>query len=346
MPKKIKVGILTNQTGAHVGAYLNALRDTDACESVVLADPDGHWVDNARKVLGGKLKAVHRDAKQMLAQEKPTMAMVTMEARIAPPVIDLALEAGCHVFAEKPACLRAEDFAPLAQKADSKHLHLMLALANRLNPELVAARKLIAEGAIGKIYGLEMHLVADQTRLTNKSYQAQWYTQKKRAGGGHLVWLGIHWLDLAQFVTGAEITEVAGFIANVGGQPIDIEDSATATLRFNNGALGTMTSGYYLKRGYHSHIKIWGSEGWLHLQQMLDQPLHWVSHKGDQAGKLQEWKGNRQPRGYTPFVRACVEACANDTDPPINNADSLRAVKVVYSIYEAATIGRVVRIPE
>ena len=346
MPKKIKVGILTNQTGAHVGAYLNALRDTDACESVVLADPDGHWVDNARKVLGGKLKAVHRDAKQMLAQEKPTMAMVTMEARIAPPVIDLALEAGCHVFAEKPACLRAEDFAPLAQKADSKHLHLMLALANRLNPELVAARKLIAEGAIGKIYGLEMHLVADQTRLTNKSYQAQWYTQKKRAGGGHLVWLGIHWLDLAQFVTGAEITEVAGFIANVGGQPIDIEDSATATLRFNNGALGTMTSGYYLKSGYHSHIKIWGSEGWLHLQQMLDQPLHWVSHKGDQAGKLQEWKGNRQPRGYTPFVRACVEACANDTDPPINNADSLRAVKVVYSIYEAATIGRVVRIPE
>ena len=202
----------------------------------------------------------------------------------------------------------------------------------------------IAEGAIGKIYGLEMHLVADQTRLTNKSYQAQWYTRKKRAGGGHLVWLGIHWLDLAQFVTGAEITEVAGFIANVGGQPIDIEDSATATLRFDNGALGTMTSGYYLKRGYHSHIKIWGSEGWLHLQQMLDKPLHWVSQKGAQAGKVQEWKGNRQPRGYTPYVRACIEACANDTDPPINNADSLRAIKVVYSIYEAAGKGKTIRI--
>jgi predicted dehydrogenase len=280
----------------------------------------------------------------MLTAEKPVMSIVTMEARLAPPVIDLALEHGCHVFAEKPACLRAEDFAPLVQKADSKHLHLMLALANRLNPELVAARKLIAEGAIGKIYGLEMHLVADQTRLTNKSYQAQWYTQKKRAGGGHLVWLGIHWLDLAQFVTGTEITEVAGFIANVGGQPIDIEDSATATLRFDNGALGTMTSGYYLKRGYHSHIKIWGSEGWLHLQQMLDKPLHWVSQKGEQAGKVQEWKGNRQPRGYTPYVRTCIEACANDTDPPINNADSLRAIKVVYSIYEAAGKGKTIRI--
>ena len=346
MSKKIKVAILTNQTGAHVGAYLNALRDTEACEAVVLADPDGSWVDSARKVLGAKLKAVHRDAKQMLAKENPAMAMVTMEARIAPPVIDLALDAGCHVFAEKPACLLAEDFAPLVKKADSKHLHVMLALANRVNPEITVARKLIADGAIGKVFGLEMHLVADQTRLKNKAYHTKWYAQKKRAGGGHLVWLGIHWLDLAQFVTSAAITEVAGFIANVGGQPIDVEDSAAATLRFDNGALGTLTSGFYLKRGYHSHIKIWGSEGWLHLQQMLDQPLHWVSHQGDQAGKLQEWKGNRQPRGYTPYVRACIEACANDTDPPISNADSLRAVKVVYSIYEAATTGRVVRIPE
>ena len=44
----------------------------------------------------------------------------------------------------------------------------MLALANRLNPELIAARKLISEGAIGKVYGLEMNLVADQTRLTRE----------------------------------------------------------------------------------------------------------------------------------------------------------------------------------
>ena len=345
MPGPITVALITNRTGAHVGAYLNALRDTKACQAVVLADPDNRWTDSARKILGEKLKGVHRDAKAMLAKEKTALAMVTMEARIAPAAIDLALEAGCHVFAEKPACLRAPDFAPLINKADSKHLHVMLALANRLNPELIAARQLIADGAIGKLYGLEMHLVADQTRLTNKNYQAQWYAQKKRAGGGHLVWLGIHWLDLAQHVTGADITEVTGAIANVGGQPIDIEDSATATLRFDNGTLGTLTSGYYLKRGYHSHIKIWGSEGWLELQQMLDNPLHWVSHKGPDAGKLQTWKGDRQPRGYTPFVRACIEACANDTAPPISNAHSLRAVQVVYAIYEAAEKRTAIRLP-
>ncbi|MEC8819455.1 MAG: Gfo/Idh/MocA family oxidoreductase, partial [Pseudomonadota bacterium] len=294
--------------------------------------------------LGDKLKGTYRDHKQMLTAEQPVMSIVTMEARLAPPVIDLALEHGCHVFAEKPACLRAEDFVPLIKKADAKHLHVMMALANRLNPELIAARKLIAEGAIGKIYGLEMNLVADQTRLTRESYRKQWYAQKKRAGGGHLIWLGIHWLDLVQHVTGSSISEAVGFTANVGGQPIDVEDSAAAILKFDNGTLGTVTSGYYLKRGYHSRIKVWGSEGWLHLEQMKEKPLHWVSQKGEQAGKIQEWEGSKQPRGYTPFVRACIEACANNTDPPISNSDSLRAIKVVYSIYKAAKTGQKISI--
>ena len=133
--------------------------------------------------------------------------------------------------------MSAKEFAPLTNKADSKHLHVMLALANRLNPEFIAARKLIADGVIGKIYGLDMHLVADQTRLTNAGYRAQWYSQKKRAGGGHLVWLGIHWLDLAQHLTGADVTEVNGFIANVGGQPIDIEDTESVALDFHSGFL-------------------------------------------------------------------------------------------------------------
>ena len=67
----------------------------------------------------------------------------------------------------------AEDFEKLAVKADSKHLHLMLALANRLNPEIIEAKRIIATGKIGKIYGLEMHLIADQTRLTRPAYQKQ-----------------------------------------------------------------------------------------------------------------------------------------------------------------------------
>ncbi|MDA1016337.1 MAG: Gfo/Idh/MocA family oxidoreductase [Planctomycetota bacterium] len=340
MADSIKVALMTHAGGAHVGAYLSALAETEECSTVVLSDPDSRYNASAEKALGRKLAATYQSHAELLAREKPTMALVTMEAKLAPPVIDAALTAGCHVFAEKPGCVRAEDFQPLVEKADRQHLNLMLALANRLNPEIVEARRLIETGVLGKLYGVDMHLIADQTRLTRTSYQEQWFAKKDRAGGGHLIWLGIHWLDLAMHITGTSIQSAAGFTTNIGGQAISVEDSATAALKFDNGMLGTMTSGYYLDRGYHSHIKVWGQAGWLHLESMKDQPLQWYTSKGPHAGKVQSWAGSKNPRGYTPFVRAAIKACANRSDPPISSAHSLRALKTVFGIYSAAESGR------
>ncbi|MDA0590485.1 MAG: Gfo/Idh/MocA family oxidoreductase [Planctomycetota bacterium] len=344
MPDPIQVALLTHGDGAHVGSYLSALAATDECSSVILVDPDGHWDADAKRVLGAKLTRVERTHREVLAKEKPKLALVTMEAKLAPPVIDAALDAGCHVFAEKPSCIRAEDFQPLVEKADRQHRYLMLAFANRLNPESIAARRIISSGKIGKLYGLEMHLVADQTRLTRTSYQQAWFSKKERGGGGHLIWLGIHWLDLAMHLTGSSIESVAGFTANVGGQPIDVEDSATAALKFDNGTLGTITSGYYLDRGYHSHIKIWGSQGWLHLEPMKDQPLTWYSTTGPEAGQVQTWEGSKNPRGYTPFVQAAVKACAEMSDPPVSSSDSLRALSTVFAVYSSAETGKTVKV--
>ena len=340
MAASIKVALMTHAGGAHVVAYLSALAATEECGSVVLSDPDDRFNASAQKALGQKLTATYKSHAEMLAREKPTMALVTLEAKLAPPVIDAALTAGCHVFAEKPGCVRVEDFQPLVDKADRQHRYLMLALANRLNPEIVAAKRMIEAGVIGKLYGVDMHLIADQTRLKRASYQEQWFAKKDRAGGGHLIWLGIHWLDLAMHITGTSIQNAAGFTTNIGGQPISVEDSATAALKFDNGMLGTMTSGYYLDRGYHSHIKIWGSAGWLHLESMKDKPLQWYSTQGERAGVVQTWDGSKTPRGYTPFVQAAVKACANESDPPISSAHSLRALKTVFGIYSAAESGK------
>lgn len=345
MPKQIPVVMITHAGGAHVTAYLSALAATPHCRSVVLADPDGRWEKEARKRLGPKLTKTTGDVGQALRGQPAGMSLITMEARLAPPRIAQALDANWHVFAEKPSCVRAADFEPLVAKADARHRHLMLAFANRTNPEVVAAREIVLQKKqLGRIFGLEMHLVADQTRLKNKNYHRQWFADRARAGGGHLIWLGIHWLDLAMHITGSRVTEAAGFTANVGGQPIKVEDSAAAALKFDSGFLGTITSGYYLKRGYNSHIKIWGERGWLHLDSMAEQPLTWMLHDGPQAGKLQTFAGSKNPRGYTPFVQQAVAACAEMTDPPINSGDSLHALRTVFGIYRAAAAGRTEKI--
>lgn len=340
MPKSIKVGIVTHAQGAHLGAYFSALKNIPEAAQVALADPSGKIVAQAKAALGEKLTNVYDNVPAMLKKFKPKMALVSMEAALAPPAIDAALEAGCHVLAEKPSCVKAEDFAPLARKAESKHQHLMLALANRIHAAVEKARQIVRHGALGKLYGVEMHLVADQTRLTRKSYRDSWFCKKERGGGGHLIWLGIHWLDLALYITGEKIQQVAGFTSVVGGQPIDVEDSAAVSMRFSGGALGTLTSGYYLDKGYHSHIKIWGEHGWLRLHAVEEEPLQWYSSKDGPASKVQQFEYPKGKRGYEPFVRQCVRASADLQEPPVTPAECLHVLEAIFAFYKAAETGK------
>ena len=335
----MKVAVLTHAEGAHMNAYFSALAEAKECEEVVLADPDHRWADDAKNALGEKLTRTYSDHALLLAQEAPSLCMVSMEAKHASSMIEAALDSGSHVFAEKPGCVTLEGFENLANLAESKHLHLMLAFANRANPETLTARKMIQQGHIGDIYSIDMHIVADQTRLTDLAYHGTWYADKTRAGGGHLIWLGIHWLDLAMYLTGTAVTQVTGAITNIGGQPITAEDSAVATLRFSNGMLGTINSGYYLDAGYHTQIRIWGSKGWMNLDSFGTPKMAWYEKAGPKAKQVQTFEGPTDPRGYSPFVAQVISAVAGDTAPPVTTQESLNALRTVFGIYEAAETG-------
>ncbi len=340
MPKTITVAVITNAQGAHLDSYFTGLAKTEEAAGVVVADPDGQTFERAKKALGDKLKGTFKDTGEMLKKHEPGMALVSLPADVAPPAIDAALEAGCHVLSEKPACVRAADFEKLVRKAQRKHRHLMLALANRSHTPVTKARELVRGGKIGKVYAVEAHIVADQTRLKNESYRKSWVSIKARSGGGHLIWLGIHWLDLVHFITGLKVEQVAGFAGVVGGQPIDVEDSAALALRFDNGCFGTMTSGYYLDKGYHSHIKVWGEHGWLRLASVEEEPLEWYGTKDVKEPKVERFSYPKGERGYTPFVRSAVRASAGLEEAPISAEDGLLVLKTIFAFYEAAKTGR------
>jgi predicted dehydrogenase len=312
------------------------LAKTDEVSRVYLSDPDERVRASAQKALDRKLAASFRTPEELFSQHKPALALVTLEALLAPPAIRAALSAGCHVLAEKPACIRLADFEALVRSAEEAKRSLVLALANRIDPVILEMRRIVQSGEIGKPYGIDLQIVADQTRLTAPAYHKTWVAQKARAGGGHLIWLGIHWLDLAMYVSGSTIHEVSSFTANVGGQPIDTEDSAVVALRFDNGMLGTLTSGYYLDRGYHSLLKIWGSAGWAAMQRHTQKPpLEWYSH-----GQLHQYQGATEPSGYTPFVGAIARAAGGIGPWPLDAQDSLRALKIVFAAYRSAESGR------
>jgi predicted dehydrogenase len=341
MPKTIKVAVITQDEGAHLPDYFGSLAKIDEAESVALADPSGKSADAARKALGDKLKDVYKDPADLLKRFEPHMAVVSLEAVAAPPAIDAALDAGCHVFAEKPSCTRAADYEKLVRKAQQKHRHLMLAVANRSHAPVREARRLIRAGKLGKVYGVEVHLVTDQTRLKSEEYRKSWFCSKARAGGGQLIWVGIHWLDLALFVTGLTVKQVAGFAGVVGGQPIDVEDSAALSLRFDNGSFGTMTSGYYLDKGYQSHVQVWGENGWLRLAAVEELPLEWYSNKDVKEPKVERFEYPKGERGYLSFLRAAVRAAAGLDEPPVTGEEGLHVLRTIFAFYEAAKTGRV-----
>ncbi len=341
MPKAIRVGVITQAEGAHLPDYFESLAKIEEAESVALSDPSGKSVAAARKALGAKLKDVYKDPAELLKRFEPHLAIVSLEAVAAPPAIAAALDAGCHVFAEKPSCTRAEDFQKLTRQAQQKHRHLMLAMGNRSHAPVREARRLVRAGKLGKIYGVEVHLVTDQTRLKSEEYRKSWFCSKARAGGGQLIWVGIHWLDLALHVTGLRVKQVAGFAGIVGGQPLDIEDSAALSLRFDNGSFGTMTSGYYLDKGYQSHVQVWGEHGWLRLAAVEELPLEWYSSKDDKDAKIQRFEYPKGERGYLAFLKAAVRASAGLEEPPISADEGLHVLQSIFAFYEAAKTGRV-----
>ena len=286
----IDIGLIIEPSASHISGYLEVLAARKGVRSVAVAVQDKATLENTKRQLGKRFHGTgYMNANEMLAKVRPSLTIVTMEGVNAPGAIRMALEAGSHVLTEKPSCTKLEQFEQLAKLAKKRKRHLMLAMATRSGVALKKARRLIAAGEIGKPYSVSMVWIADQTRLTNKTYHTSWLADPKRAGGGKLIYHGIHYLDVIQQLLDDPIREINGFTQNVGGQPIRVEDSAVVSFRFASGATGTHNTGYYLDRGKQSEIRIWGSHGWLRLAHHEGHPLQWHSTK------------HRAPKGVQTF---------------------------------------------
>jgi predicted dehydrogenase len=332
---KTSVGFISDPTGPHLQIYLDALR-SEAVGDIAIADPSGGIFERAASTLRPRQVRTYRDHEEMLKTVRPQLVVVAREARLAPEAIRLALEHDAHVLAEKPACVRVTDFAPLVDLAAKRSRDLMLAFATRLHPVSERARALITSESIGRTLGVTAHYIADQTRLTKPEYQRSWFASRERSGGGHLAWLGIHYVDLIQYITGQQITEVTAQTANVGGQPLNIEDSAAVSFRLSGGGLGTLQSAYYLDRGYHNGLTIWGSDGWLRFDPSGDR-IEWYRRGGEPKTETLS-----KIESYPELVRSAAESARGLHSPVITGPESLQALRVVFAAYESARTRRTV----
>jgi len=348
----IRVAIITERSGPHLGIYLNSLAGCKGVSQVAFCDESGRHLAGARRTLGrafGKVPTYRKPA-TMIGEFKPQLVIVALPAHLSPAVIKIALEAGCHVLTEKPGCVRAEQFAALVKLARSKKRQLMLSLPSRVSPRSLRARQIIQQGLLGKLYSVSVLQVKDQARLTRPSYQKSWYCSRDKSGGGHLIWLGIHNMDQVLFLTGDRVEKVTAFCRNVGGQPIRIEDAEAVSLLFKSGMVGTFHGGYFLKAGsMQNGLTIWGSKGWLRISahrgpEGSAQSFQWYSTHTKAPKGVQTENPTSKIGGYQALVQAAVDGVRGVRPAPLTGEDSLQVLKVIFAAYRASETATVQKV--
>ena len=179
----------------------------------------------------------YRDYRRLLT-EKLDALIVCMTNDIAPEVTIGGLEAGLHVFCEKPPGRNVEDIVRVvAQEKKRPGLKLMYGFNHRYHESVQEALRILRSGELGRV--INMRGIYGKSKLITFN-QPDWRTQREIAGGGVLLDQGIHMVDLMRLF-GGDFHEVHSFISN-SHWGYDVEDNAYALMRTADGVVGMLNS--------------------------------------------------------------------------------------------------------
>ncbi len=238
-----------------------------------------------------------------------------------------AARAGKHVLVEKPMAHKLSDADEMINAAREAGVVLHVAHNMRHVAAVVAARDAVAR--VGKIVGVR-HAFG-HSGPQDWAPDATWFFDPEQSGGGALIDLGIHSMDLVRFVTGLEPTHVSAMLTGDGAT----EDSAMTTLRLENGATGFVHTSWVARPAPDFAFAVFGTEGTLHLT--FTSPLTFRSATGE---KEEIALPSVASSPGSEFVRAVRGEEPAGPVPPATGEDGRAALAIVSAAYESARTGR------
>lgn len=188
-----KIGIIG--VGGMFSYHLKGFRQAGA-EVVAVADVNEQAAATVAKV--NEISSVYGDAAVMLKEADIDAVSIIVPNKFHAPLSLQALEAGKHVFCEKPPALNAEQVQEMVKKAEAAGKTLMFNFNNRARPESYAIMEYIKDGTVGKVNSAQALWI----RRTGIPGFGGWFTNKAMSGGGPLIDL-LHMVDLALFFMGS-----------------------------------------------------------------------------------------------------------------------------------------------
>jgi predicted dehydrogenase len=274
-----------------------------------------------------------------------------------------AARAGKTVLCEKPLANSLADADAMLAAVEKAGVAHMVCHNYRRAPAVMLARQLIAGGQLGEIRHFRGTYLQDW--IADPTFPLVWRLDRTKAGSGALGDIAAHSIDLARFLVG-EIAEVAGHLETfVKERPlpdnpvrrgrVTVDDAATALVRFENGAMGTIeATRMALGRKNHNRFEINGSRGSLafDLERMNELEVYLESDEASVKGfrrvlvtepvhpYVKAWWPPGHIIGYEhTFVHTVfelLEAVADGRAPSPNFVDGVRNQRVLEAIEKAA----------
>ena len=241
-----------------------------------------------------------------------------------------AARAGKHTLIEKPVGFTADETLEIIEEFEKTGTKLGIGFMMRYHAYHQAMKKAIADGLIGEVVSAHAQFVTWYPDMK------VWRQEKRLSGGGSLMDMGVHCIDLISYITGLDIVECTGFAHNQCFS-YDVDDSAMVALKLSNGALANVHSAFNLPDGASDFpLEFYGTRGSIRatgtISQVEEGRVILRTLKDDGSFDESELKvefGNM----YTKEIDAFTNAIETDTEPPVNGRNTLAVQKVVDAIY-------------
>jgi predicted dehydrogenase len=343
--RKLRVGVVGLGMGrGHLSSYL----ENPLCEVVAIADSDPKRL----AAVGDEKKIATRytDAEAMFAEAKLDAVSIAVPNKFHCPLTVAAFKRKLHVLCEKPMAMSVAEAEQMQAAADQAKRTLMINFSFRFSPMSFALKQQVDAGVIGNVY---FGRTVWHRRRGMPGFGG-WFGTKALAGGGPLIDLGVHRLDLALWLMGhPEPISVCGSTYNVIAKReaerqqkhFDVEDLAAGLVKFANGATLIVEASWALNINENEHMitSLYGDKGGL-VQKNVGggyqfQAELYTEEGGNLYTKVLDRPVVTPPTAYQEFVQAIVE----QREPLATGRQGIKVQKILDGLYRSAAEGREIR---
>ena len=306
-------------------------------------DPQPRLAEDLAQQFGG-VASPSLDA--MLDRDDVDAVLLCVPHHLHAPLAVDAARAGKHVVVEKPPANDLAAAAAMVAAATEAGVTLSVCFPHRYEPKALVAQRLIRDGALGELEGATIKLFLDKSLgywiggYSGRS-QSDWRRSRELSGGGVLIMNVSHYVDLLRHLSGLEVEEVAGFM-RAGADVGEVEEIASITLRFSNGAVGSVLSGSAVRGHYSTEFRLWGREGHVALEP---EPEVFTLRALDGV-RTGGWRGFGELPAYdmrAAYFTRLATAIARGEEPDVRPGDALAVQAIMEAAYRSSESGSLVR---